>query len=164
MGIQHILWTTAEADANCEVKSNFVFTIPNNFSTAVVAEERSRALPMIVSRKIAERVRARSFEGSRVWHGSSPWSAGFDVRLAGFEVIFMVSARGSKRKIIQGHGTTWCSRPVWRYPLPKDVSQGWEQVCVVIEEILKDDLQATSVRRLIEAPDVEHENAALPSA
>jgi hypothetical protein len=159
MGFRHILWTTAELAANSAIRSHFVFTIPNTFTNLVESETRNRTLSMVVSGKLADYLRDKSFEVSEVWHGSAPWSAGFDVRLTNFEVIFLLSARGLKRKIIHGHGSTWCLRPRWKHPSGTDVSNGWEHVCAVIEEIFREDLKATSVRRLANEPDVEQEDA-----
>jgi hypothetical protein len=157
MGIQHILWTTAEAAPNSVIRSYFVFTIPNTFTSLVESENRN--LSMIVSGKLADYLKDKSFEVSEVWHGSAPWSAGFDERLPDFEVIFLFSARGLRRKIVHGHGSTSCSRPRWKHPSGTDVSNGWEHVCAAIEKILREDLKASSVRRLANEPDVEQEDA-----
>ena len=146
MGIQHIPWTTAHATDEEQIRSEFVFCMVDTSRNKGRTGERRTSLP--VSQKIAECLRAKSSSVSKVWSGSAPGTSGFDVRLDAFEVTFVLELNLLKESGNRYHGTTWCSRPLWKHPSPQDVFDGWNGVCDNIELVLKENPPVESLQRL----------------
>lgn len=146
MGIQHILWTTANALRRERIRSNFIFLTPERVESGVgPKQERSSDN---VSRKIAERLRGRGLNVSGVWRGSSPDSSGFNVRLTDFEVTFLLQMDLLNDNFDEYHGSASCSRPFWKHPSPDAVAEGLERICATIEVVLHEELHVVSLQRL----------------
>lgn len=148
MGIRHILWTRAEATDSEQLKTNFMFAGP----TAVKAARNHRSLvddplPPALCQHISDRLKANRFQVSEVWRGK-PLGAGVHVRFIAFEIHYIVMAEPLPDKNYNYVALSWCSRPCWKRPSPEEVATCWQKVSDVVESVLGEDPQITSLRRM----------------
>jgi hypothetical protein len=131
----------AEAAEGEQIKSSFLFTIPNESRDKQGRTLFRDPLGLDIFRKIASQLRADGFEATEAAPGKACVAA-FEIRFPKFDVSAMLLT-SRRADTVQCRVSTWCTTALWRRVPPKLVSEGWIRACEAIEKILRQDSNVT---------------------
>ena len=127
----------AEAAEEEQIRSSFLFTIPNKSRDKQGRTLFRDPLGLDMFRKIASQLRVDGFQATEAVPGKACVAA-FEIHFPRFD-FFAMLLTSRRADTVQCRVSTWCTTPLWRRVPPQLVSEGWISACEAIEKILRQD-------------------------
>ncbi|MGA8437824.1 MAG: hypothetical protein WB762_14860 [Candidatus Sulfotelmatobacter sp.] len=144
----------AEAAEGEQIKSSFLFTIPNKSRDKQGRTLFRDPLGLDIFRKIARQLRTEGFQATEAAPGKACVAA-FEIRFPKFDVFAMLLT-SRRADTVQCRVSTWCTTALWRRVSPELVSEGWIRACEAIEKILRQDSNVTALTWMTEKDAKSH--------
>jgi hypothetical protein len=142
----------------------FSFTVPPD-SEDRETKKRSQIRDLRLCNQIADLLRAQGFDVRKAARGK-PRGAVLTISVDKFKVIVMLDAKRLPR-LVKCDVLTWTSTSRWRVVPAPVVEDGWERTLKALEQVLRQDLNASSLRRVTEDDLIDQEKkdlSALPNS
>jgi hypothetical protein len=120
-----------------------MFTVPGDSTNPPVQEHSRNALGLCIFGRIADRLRVEGFQVTEPKRGIN-CDAALRVKLEDFNVTAVLGVE-RRARTIRCSILTWCVRRFWHRVSPSAVSDSWCRLCAAIEQILRLDLNCTSL-------------------
>jgi hypothetical protein len=129
-----------------EIKNCFSFTIRDD--RVGEEEKRSHASDLRICNTIADGLRAEGFDASKAGPGK-PRGAAFTVKISGFKVIVLLSARHLGRSF-KCDALTFTHTPLLRRISSRAIADEWTRTRNAMDKVVRERLQADSIDWLSE--------------